>query len=118
MPIYEFQCRDCQAKISIFVKSISSPLDPACSSCSSKNLERLITSFGISKSVASVHEYHTNSNSPDYYMDPRNIGRSTEERFAEMGMEMPSQVREMIDGAREGEMPGAVKDLQPNVGEI
>jgi hypothetical protein len=56
---------------------------------------------------------------PDYYKDPRNIGRWAEHRLKELGMDMRSeeygntlsQVREMIDAAREGEMPEPVKDL-------
>jgi hypothetical protein len=47
----------------------------------------------------------------DYYKDPRNIGRWAETRTKELGVEMPSQVQEMIQAAREGEMPDAVKDL-------
>ncbi len=118
MPIYEFQCSSCQNKTSVFVRSMSTPVDPSCSSCGSKDIVRLISSFGVAKTIKAVHEASGSSNSPDYYNDPRNIGRSTEEKFQNMGMEIPSQVRDMIDGAREGQMPGAVKDLQPNVNEI
>jgi hypothetical protein len=49
--------------------------------------------------------------SPDYYKDPRNIGRWAEKRFQQMGVEMPSKVQEMIQAAREGELPEPVKDL-------
>jgi len=35
-----------------------------------------------------------------------------------MGMEMPSQVQEMIQAAREGELPQPVKDLQPGLTEV
>ncbi len=56
---------------------------------------------------------------PDYYKDPRNIGRWAEHRLKELGMDMRSEeywntfseVREMIDAAREGEMPEPVKDI-------
>lgn len=118
MPIYEFRCRECHRTTSIFVKSISTPVEAACASCGSRDLDRLIGRFGISKTVRDVHAFYDNPNSPDYYKDPRNIGRWTEEKFAQMGMEMPGKIRDMIDGAREGELPGAVKDLQPNIGEI
>ncbi len=118
MPIYEFQCHDCHKKNSVFVRTVSSPVNTSCPHCGSGNLVRLITSFGISKTAKDVHEAYSNPKDPDYYKDPRNIGRWTEDKFASMGMEMPSQVRDMIDGAREGEMPGAAKDLQPNVNEI
>ena len=49
--------------------------------------------------------------SPDYYKDPRNIGRWAEKRVKEMGLEMPPPVQEMIQAAREGEMPPPVKEL-------
>ena len=120
MPIYEFRCQDCQGKASIFVRSISSSIDVACPSCSG-TLVRLMSSFGIAKTVRSVHQESGPPGKvpgPDYYKDPRNIGRWAENRFADMGMEMPSEVRGMIDAAREGEMPDSVKDLQPNVKEL
>lgn len=122
MPIYEFGCQNCQTKTSVFVRSVSSPIDAVCCSCGSKELTRLVSSFGISKSVARVHETSGDPGkygNPDYYKDPRNIGRWTENKFKEMGMDMDPGVRNMIDAAREGVLPGEVKDsLQPNVKEI
>lgn len=47
---------------------------------------------------------------PDFYKDPRNIGRGTEKRFKELGLEMPAQIKEQIDAAREGELPKSLKD--------
>jgi len=38
----------------------------------------------------------------DYYKDPRNIGRWTEKRFQDMGMEMPNEIQQQIQAAREG----------------
>jgi len=35
-----------------------------------------------------------------------------------MGMEMPSQVQDMIQAARDGQMPESVKDLQPGLTEV
>ena len=49
---------------------------------------------------------------PDYYRDPRNIGRWTEKRFQELGMELPGEIQQEIQAAREGEMPGPLKELQ------
>ena len=45
------------------------------------------------------------------YKDPRQIGRWTERKFKEMGVDVPREAREMIDAAREGEFPDPVKDL-------
>lgn len=55
------------------------------------------------------------SNDPNYYKDPRNIGRSTEHRLKELGIDINSDptfkgIRETIDAAREGELPKTLKD--------
>lgn len=55
---------------------------------------------------------------PDYYKDPRNIGRWTEKRLNQLGVDMDSEeyrdtfagVKESIAAAREGELPKALKD--------
>ena len=54
----------------------------------------------------------TNVPSPDYYKDPRNIGRWVENKFQDMGMELPSEVQKTIQAAREGELPDSLKDLK------
>ena len=52
------------------------------------------------------------SPNPEYYKDPRNIGRWTEKRFRDMGMEMPAEIQQQVQAAREGELPGSLKELQ------
>ncbi len=47
----------------------------------------------------------------EYYKDPRNIGRWTEKRFQDMGQEMPDDIKQTIQAAREGELPKPLKDL-------
>lgn len=48
----------------------------------------------------------------DYYRDPRNIGRWAEKKFQDMGQELPSRIQEQIQAAREGVLPGPLKDLE------
>lgn len=113
MPVYEFQCRDCNAKSSFLVRSIAEPFAAKCSACGSSNLVRVISSFAYHKSTSTIWEESgepDSSPASDYYKDPRNIGRWAEKRFGEMGMDMPPQLKEEIQAAREGEMPDAVKD--------
>lgn len=120
MPIYEFLCLSCRRKASLFVKSISFSPEVSCPSCGSKQLERIVSRFAFHKSLKSIHEESGDPDHPslDYYKDPRNIGRWVERKFQEMGEELPPPVREMIEAARDGEMPGPVKELQPNVKEV
>jgi hypothetical protein len=77
-------------------------------------LTRIISSFTHHKSEKTRLEEAGESHmfpSLDDYKDPRNIGRWTEKRAKELGLEIPSPVEEMIQAARQGELPDPVKDL-------
>ena len=108
MPIYEYRCGHCGRVSSFFTRSISQSLEPQCRHCQSRDMHRRISTVAVGKTARSVHEKFPSGHgalSPDYYSDPRNIGRHVEESFARYGMEMPDSVRESIESAREGDLP-------------
>jgi len=114
MPIYEFRCQRCNTKFSILVRNWISFSNAKCPTCNSSNLQRVISSFSYHRSIKTIHEEAGEPRilpSSDYYRDPRNIGRWTEKRFKELGVEMPPQIREEIQAAREGEAPKSLKEL-------
>jgi putative FmdB family regulatory protein len=114
MPIYEFICQDCAKLTSVFVRSPNSEINPACEKCGSANLKRAVSRVSIGRTEQQIMEQYgvpEPGAGPDAYRDPRQIGRWVEKRFDEMGMELPSEARKMIDAAREGEFPEPVKDL-------
>lgn len=43
-----------------------------------------------------------------YYKDPRNIGRNVEETLRRWNYDMPREVRNAIDAARDGTLPEGV----------
>ncbi len=122
MPIYEFRCNACQQKASFFVRTVGDPLSPICPACGSDNLERCISGFAYHKSTETIYEESGEPTmfpkNPGYYKDPRNIGRHTEKRLKELGVDMDSEeyrdtfagVKETIAAAREGELPKNLKD--------
>jgi putative FmdB family regulatory protein len=120
MPVYEYRCSSCQRKSSFFVKGFNDPLSPVCSACGGREMSRVFSSFAYHKSLATIHEESGDPDQPGegYYNDPRNIGRWTEKKFQDLGMEMPSEVQGMIEAARDGQMPESVKDLQPGLTEV
>ncbi len=120
MPIYEFLCNHCQERTSLFVRRLTESLSTSCPACGSEDLTRLFSAFAYHKSLETIHEEAGEADrpGPGYYKDPRNIGRWAEKRFQEMGLEMPSQVQEMIQASREGELPQPVKELQPGLKEV
>jgi len=114
MPVYEFFCPACRKKSSFLVRSATS-FQPKCGTCGSTDVERIISTFAYHKSLSTVYEESGQPggfNNPNYYKDPRNIGRWAEKKFKDMGMEMPGEIQKKIQAAREGELPEPVKDLQ------
>lgn len=120
MPIYEFKCEGCNKKVSVFLRNPDAR--PVCPLCGGKTLKRLVSSFAY-HSASGV--WSDDKGPPprlgdaEYYKDPRNIGRYTEHRLKELGVDMRgeeysktfSEVNEMIDKAREGELPDKIKDI-------
>ena len=45
MPIYEYRCRDCETVFSVLTLSVSSPVEPVCTSCGGKNADKLVSKF-------------------------------------------------------------------------
>ena len=112
MPIYEYTCDDCGRLTSVFLKSMNAKMKAACSQCGGKKLSRTLSRFAYHKSGQRVlEELGAEPQRLEDYKDPRQIGRWTERKFQEYGMELPEQAREMIDAAREGELPSPVDEL-------
>ena len=120
MPLYEFRCNTCRGRTSVLTKSVGDVPTPICDNCGGGDLSRIISSFAYHRSIQDVwdHSGSPDKPGPDYYKDPRNIGRWAENKFQQMGEEMPGQIKDMIQAAREGDLPDSVKDLQPGVKEI
>ena len=112
MPIYEYKCRKCGRLTSVFLKSAGSSVESRCKACGSRSLERAMSTFAYRRSESSVlADLGSEPERLEDYKDPRQIGRWTERKFKEMGVDVPKEAREMIDAAREGEFPDPVKDL-------
>jgi putative FmdB family regulatory protein len=113
MPIYEYKCNKCQSRFSILIRSWNETVTAICPRCSSKEAERTVSSFAYHKSAQTIHEESgepTLNSGSDFYKDPRNIGRWTEKKFQDMGMEVPKEVKEEISAAREGKLPDDLTD--------
>jgi len=105
MPIYEFRCSSCGRVSSFLTRSISATLYPSCHHCQSRDLQRRMSTFSMGQASRSGLD----SSAPDYYGDPRNIGRGVEDGFKQYGLDMPQSVRNTIDAAREGHLPREVE---------
>ena len=112
MPIYEYKCEACQVQSSILVKSYTSNKKPACPKCKSKKMTKLLSTFAHHKTVQDFHESSlpvSESGSPEFFGDPRNIGRGLEDTYKRVGAEIPESVQQEIKDAREGYIPPEVE---------
>ena len=115
MPIYEYRCAACDGLTSIFVRSMrAEAADPACEHCGSSQGPRRMSAVARLKTDKDVlDEYGApglGGRPEDHYRDPRQIGRWVEKRFEDYGIDLPDETRDMIDAAREGELPDSIKD--------
>ena len=115
MPIYEYRCDECGRVTSILVRSLRAKVVPRCEQCDSTRMKKLISRVSRVKTAQDVLDElgapGAGGRAEDAYKDPRQIGRWVEKRFEDYGMELPQETREMIDAARDGELPAPVKDL-------
>ena len=114
MPIYEFRCDDCGKITNHFTRKVDPDPKAACEHCGSAQTSRMISRFARSYSRDDIMERYgdpATSDDPNVLRDPRQIGSWVEKRFDEYGVDVPKDAREMIDAAREGELPDPVKDL-------
>lgn len=120
MPLYEFSCFKCGNEFVELVRSLSSGFTAVCHVCGSTESRRKISAFAFHPCESSRLEKagEPENPSPDFYKDPRNIGRWTEKKFKDMGIDMPTHLRNMIDASREGQFPESMKDLKKGPTEI
>ena len=114
MPIWEYTCAACGRLSSIFVRNVNKEVQPVCQHCGGRDLNRAISRVAVHRTEQQIMEQYgmpDPAGGADSYKDPRQIGRWVEQRFDQMGMELPGEARKMIDAAREGEFPDPVKDL-------
>lgn len=108
MPIYEYRCEDCQRVSSVFVRSLRASVEPACEHCGSRSVTRIMSRVLRTRTARDVLDDYGAPEAGDGPRDPRQIGAWVERRFEEYGVDLPGEAREMIDRARDGELPPEV----------
>ena len=107
MPVYEFVCNACSAPASVFVRSISSPVNAKCERCGSTDMRRLISEFAVLRSGgdgldmmdedAMMRGFDEN--------DPKAMASWARRMKDEMGEDMGPEFDTMVEQMERGEMP-------------
>ena len=110
MPIYEYGCRDCRRRTSIFVRTFSEAESPTCEHCGGSNLVRLISRVSLIRS----EENFANLDDPSTWNvdenDPRSIAKLMRKMQKEGGEDLGEEFDEAIGRMEQGEMPEGLAD--------
>lgn len=119
MPIYEYECRGCRRRVSVFVRSAASGETPRCQRCGSAELSRLMSRFATVKSedtrlesLADPSQYgDLNEN------DPHSVARFVKRMGAEMGEDLGEDLDAAMDEAMSESPPEGAAGMDENLGD-
>jgi putative FmdB family regulatory protein len=101
MPIYEYECHDCRRRVSLLIRSLSSPEPPVCPRCGSTALTRLMSRFATVKSEEARME--SMAEGGDFgdldENDPASVARFMKKMGKEFGDELGDDFDSAVDEA-------------------
>ena len=104
MPIYEFACNACSNRLSIFVRSMSSPVSGKCDRCGSDDLRRLISKVAVIKSGGDFDSLDDDRLMSGFdENDPKAMAAWARKMQREMGEDAGPEFDEMIEKLERGE---------------
>lgn len=111
MPIYEYGCRACRKRTSVFVRSMSAAVKAKCEHCGSAKLRRLISRVAVGRSANSSLDGFDESMLADVdENDPRSMARFARRMRDEMGEDVGPDFDEAIEQMEAGEFPEEDED--------
>ena len=111
MPIYEFRCNSCRKRTSVFVRSMSATVVPACSHCGAGDLTRLFSRVAVLRSEeAALDDFAEGSMGDVDESDPRSMARWLRRMSHDMGEPIDAEMEAELDRMEAGEMPEEMGD--------
>ena len=121
MPIYEYRCRDCKKKVSVFFRTLSAVDHNAarCPQCGGKNLSRLVSRVRALRSEESRLDSLADNSmlSGLDENDPKSMGRMLRKMARETGEDMPPEFDEAMGRLEAGESPESIEQSMPELAE-
>jgi putative FmdB family regulatory protein len=106
MPIYEFRCRRCRRRTSVFARSIGGPVKAVCSHCGSRDMARLISRVAVLRSDGDDFAGLDESSLADVdENDPRSMARWVRRMSRQMGEPLDAEAESELERLEAGEMP-------------
>ncbi len=106
MPIYEFRCRSCRRRTSVFTRSIGDPAQAVCTHCGSRDTARPTSPVAVLRSGDDDFAGLDESSMSDVdENDPRSMARWVRKMSRQMGEPMDAEMETELERMEAGEMP-------------
>ena len=105
MPLYEYWCRHCQRKVTLYLPTFSQS-SPPCPRCSNDTLQRLFSTFSVRKADKDIYDDILSDSQLTKGMlnnDPKALAEWN--KRMSRGEEVAPEYEELIDRMEDGEMP-------------
>ena len=105
MPVYEYACNACRAKVSVFVRSFNSEVNAACDKCGSSDLRRLISKVTVLRPPVNPNDINKQAlfDGVDY-SNPRSVAQWARNLHEQLGDDMGEEFDDTMQRMERGEM--------------
>ena len=106
MPIYEYECQECQAVSGFLVLKKEDEGKFSCLKCGSKKMSKVISRVAYHRSENDrLDEFDPRKpQGEEFYKDSRNIGLWAKKRAKELGADLGEKFDEVVESARTGKI--------------
>jgi len=106
VPIYEFRCRDCRRRTSVFTRSIGAPASAVCEHCGSHDLSRVFSRVAVLRANGEEDSgFDESSLAGVDENDPRSVARWVRKMSRQMGEPLEAEMESELERMEAGEMP-------------
>jgi len=119
MPIYEYECSDCEKEVSILFLSYSeaNQTKPACPECGSKKLNRVFSQVSVSQNIKEKKTFKTRVKNSDLE-DPKSLAREMDRATSNSKADYGEDFKEVKSRLEKGESPVSIETkMRRRVGE-
>ena len=112
VPIYEYRCRSCRKRASVFIRSITTTLSATCNHCGSADLSRLFSRVSVLRSEGdgSSGGFDESSLGDVDENDPRSVAKWVRKMSRQMGEPLDGNMEADLERLEAGELADEYAD--------
>ncbi len=106
MPIYEYECKECNREFTHLVLRPKEAKRVQCRFCNSSDVRRILSSFSVHQ-TEETRLSGLDTSKPkdaDFYKDSRNVGLWAKKRMRQLGVDLGPKMDEIVERGRTGKI--------------